>query len=66
MLEAIQGIQRSNQTTTVAMEKVFHEKLEGLRKDLSEQQDRAYDKLSQWLKEKESTKAEGEWAAARL
>ena len=53
VLEAIWGIQRSNETTVVAMEKAFDEKLQGLRKDLSEKQDRACDKLSQRLKEKE-------------
>ena len=52
VLEAIRGIQRSNQTTTVAMEKAFDEKLERQRKDLSEKQERACDKLSQRFKEK--------------
>ena len=52
VLEAIRGIQRSNQTTAAAMEKAFDEKLEGLRKDLSEKQERACDKLSQRFKEK--------------
>ena len=33
-------------TTTAAMEKAFDEKLEGLRKDLSEKQERACDNVS--------------------
>ena len=46
VLEAIRGIQRSNQTTMEAMEKSFEEKLEDLRWDLSEKQEKACDKLS--------------------
>lgn len=53
VLEAIRGIQRSNQTTVEAMEKSFEEKLEGLRRELSEKQEQACDKLSQKMKEKE-------------
>jgi hypothetical protein len=53
VLDAIRGIERNNQTTVAAMEKAFDEKLEGLRRDLSEKQERACDKLSQKMKEKE-------------
>ena len=56
MLEAIWGIQRSNQTTVAAMEKSIQWETwggGGLRKDLSEKQDQACDKLSQRLKENE-------------
>ena len=59
VLEAIQGIQRSNQTTVAAMEKAFDEKLERLRKDLSEKQERACNKLSQRFKEKYQFKRKG-------
>ena len=53
VLEAIRGVQRSNQTTVEAMEKSFEEKLEDLRRELSEKQEKVCDKLSQKMKEKE-------------
>ena len=53
ILEAIRGIHRSHQTATAAMDKSFDDKLEDLRLELSAKQDKACDKLSQKIKEKE-------------